>query len=199
MASRFKSESTQSVFARAVNHHLPSSFVTLLERVDEFEIGKVLVLHKKPHIWRHRTLDFTSLPLSALLNKVQGEEGKPFGFQKESTPLFDQASDSTNRVVKLDLGLDAELKTAWVDLGGDVKGGGSKLVNLTVNFGGIKHIKSNLYDILSSQQWTVNSSHELVKEALTKGRELYVISSVYQSDKAFVRVSFCKKKIIVSV
>ena len=190
----FNSESTQSVFERAVRHHLPSAFVTLLERVDEFAVGKVLVLHKKPHVFRHRELDFTSLPLSALISEAQSG-GNALNFQTESKKLFDYSSDASNRVIKLDLDLDAELKTAWGNIGGDVKGGGTKFVHLLVDFGSIHHIISDLYQTLSSQRWTVNTGHVVVKDALAKGKEMYVITSVYQADKAVVRVS-CYKYIL---
>lgn len=190
----FNSESTQSVFERAVRHHLPSAFVSLLERVDEFDVGKVLVLHKKPHFWREKKLDFTSLHISALLKEVQGE-GKALDIHTESKKLFDQSSDASNRLVKLDLGLDAELKTSWANLGGDVKGGGTKVVHLFVDFGSIYHIVSDLPETLSSRQWTANTGHAVVKDALAKGKEMFVITSAYQAQKAFVRVGSIANKI----
>ena len=177
-------ESTQSVFERAVRHHLPSSFVTLLDRVDDFSVGKVLVLHKKPHFWRRDELDFTSLDFETLLTEAQAE----FSIQTERKKLYDQSKDASNRMIKLDLGLDAELKTRWADIGGDVKGGGTKLLNLYVDFGRIDHILSNLPQTLLGHQWTVDSGHTVMKDALTKGKEFFVITSIYEAQKAFVRV-----------
>ena len=182
-------DSTQSVFERAVRHHLPSSFVTLLDRVDDFSVGKVLVLHKKPHFWRRAELDFTSLDLETLLTKSQ--DG--FKIQTERKKLYDQSSDASNRMIKLDLGLDAELKTRWADFGGDLKGGGTKLLNLYVDFGRIDHILSNLPQILMGQQWIVDSDHIVMKDALAKGKEFFVITSVYEAQKAFVKVSHTHK------
>lgn len=66
----------QVVFERAILHHVEHAFVPLLERVDEFDIGKVLVLHEKPHwyrLWGRKELDFSSLPLKRLLVEVYNE------------------------------------------------------------------------------------------------------------------------------
>ena len=183
-----RSDSTQSVFERAVRHHLPSAFVPLLERVDEFAVGKVLVLHKKPHFWRHDALDFTSLDFQLLLTEVQSK-GKAFGVQTERKKQFDQSVDSSNRMIKIDLGLDAELKTKLGDIGGDIGGGGAKSLQVSVNFGSITHIISDLPQTLMSHQWTIDNSHAVIKDALVKGKEMFVITSVYEAQKVIVKVS----------
>lgn len=64
----------QVVFERAIVHHVEHAFVPLLDRVDEFDLGKVLVLHEKPHwykFWGKKELDFSSLPLKSLLVEVR--------------------------------------------------------------------------------------------------------------------------------
>ena len=63
----------QVVFEKAVLRHVEHAFVPLLDRVDEFDIGKVLVLHEKPQwykFWGRKELDFSSLPLKRLLVEV---------------------------------------------------------------------------------------------------------------------------------
>lgn len=179
----------QVVFERAVLRHVEHAFVPLLDRVDEFDIGKVLVLHEKPQwykFWGRKELDFSSLPLKRLLVE---DERDGFSYKTESSVLFDQSSDSSNRVVQFDLDLDAELKTAWGELGGDIGGKGKKLVNLTTNFGRLDHIRSDLFKVLSEKEHTLNLTHPVIADAMQKGHTLFVITSVYKAEKCEVTVS----------
>ena len=72
---------SQVIYEKAVRHHLPSAFVTSLERTDEFVIGAVLVRHHKHHWYHDNSLDFTSIPLQCLLSK---SEQQGFSFQTKS-------------------------------------------------------------------------------------------------------------------
>lgn len=98
--------SSQIVFEHGVKHHLPHAFISLLERIDEFQIGTVLTLHDKPHWWRKKELDFTSLPLEAL---ITDDLKNDFKLQTEKNVLFSESDDQSNRVVDIDLDLDAEV------------------------------------------------------------------------------------------
>ena len=62
-----------------------------------------------------------------------------------------------------------------------------------MDFGRIDHILSNLPQILMGQQWIVDSDHIVMKDALAKGKEFFVITSVYEAQKAFVKVSHTHK------
>lgn len=60
---------SQALFQRSIQHFLKDAFVPLLDQVDEFSIGKVLVLHEEPHWYRRRNndLDFSGLLIANLL------------------------------------------------------------------------------------------------------------------------------------
>ena len=100
--------SAQVVFQRAVKHHVPSAFVSSLERIDEFKIGTVLLYHDKPHWWSwgKKELDFVGLPISELIAEEQRGD---FHFQTESNVLFNETSDSSQRTINVDLDIDAEV------------------------------------------------------------------------------------------
>ena len=98
--------STQKIFERAVKHHLPDAFVSLLDRIDEFKLGTVLIYHHKPHFWRSKELDFTGVRLKNLLEESQRAG---FDFETETEVLFDSTSDSSQRTVNIDLDLDGEV------------------------------------------------------------------------------------------
>ena len=173
---------------RAVRHHLPSAFATLLERVKEFEVGKVLVLHKKPHFWRrHHQLDFTSLSLTALLN-----ESEDLHVRTQSSVEFTNDTVSSKNIVTLNVDADAELGKHCLCILGKVKGKKKSLVNMHVDFGTVEHVVSDLFHALSARQWTVDASNPVVRDALQKGMEMYVISSVYQASKVDIKVRNCQ-------
>ena len=173
----------QVVLDRAVKHHLPSAFASPLERVDEFEIGKILLHHKKPRFWRHKELDFTSLPLHSLL-----ADSKDFKFERQTTIEFTSDSDKSQRVVNVDLDVDAEVKTHWLDIGGSIGGGEKKTLNLSIDFGKVDHITSDMFQVLSSKKWSVDLNHILVKDAMDRGMEMFIITSVYQASKVDIKV-----------
>ena len=98
--------SSQSVFEHAVKHHLPSAFTPRIEKLNEFQLGSVLLYHHKPHFWRKKELDFASIELERLLVDSAG-----YKIETEKKILFTEADDQSTRVVHIDLDLDAEVCT----------------------------------------------------------------------------------------
>ena len=98
--------STQTIFSRAVKHHVQDAFVSILDRIDEFNIGAVLVYNDKPRFWRKKELNFSGVQLSDLLEKSQQTE---FSFNTETKVLFNETDDSSQRTVNIDLDLDGEV------------------------------------------------------------------------------------------
>ena len=81
------------------------------------------------------------------------------------------------------------MKSAWVSLGGKLGGSGKKNVILSVSLGALTHIKSNMFQVLYEKGYTVDTNHPVIKEAIAKSGVLFVISSIYMSDKVEVTVS----------
>ncbi len=101
--------STQTIFSRAVQHHLQDAFVSILDRIDEFDIGTVLIYNEKPRFWRKTELNFSGVQLADVLEESQKAK---FSFNTESKPLFDETSDSSQRTVNIDLDLDGDVSEA---------------------------------------------------------------------------------------
>lgn len=101
--------SSQVIFERAVQHHLPTVFVTQLEKVDEFELGQVLLYHHKKwwQVFQKKELDYTGVPLESLL--AQDETNSQFKVETEKTELFSATSDSSTRKVDINVDIDAEV------------------------------------------------------------------------------------------
>ena len=57
-----------------------------------------------------------------------------------------------------------------------------------VSLGGLTHIKSNMYDTLTSKELRVDPTHPVVRDAMGKGKTFFVINSVYQSNKVEIKV-----------
>lgn len=102
------STSTQIIFSRAVKHHLHDAFVSLLDRIDEFQLGAVFTYHGKPHFWRKKELNFTGAQLADLLATSDAAEAG-FTYNSDSKVLFDETSDSSERTIDIDLDLDGEV------------------------------------------------------------------------------------------
>ena len=103
--------STQAVFERAVKHHLPTAFISYLERIDEFQLGQVLTYHSKPHWWRRKEVDYAGVPLETLL--TEGDLKSQYKFETEKNELFSATSDQSTRTVDVDLDLDAEVSNCY--------------------------------------------------------------------------------------
>lgn len=78
---------------------------------------------------------------------------------------------------------------AWGKLGGDVGGKGKKLINLSVNFGRLDHVRSDLFNTLSEKQHSFDLAHPVIRDAMEKGQTLFIITSIYKAQKCEVTVS----------
>ena len=168
----------QKLFACAVEHYLPSAIPTSLERLEEFELGTVLHYRKKPKTfmpWRKNELHFSGCSLASLL-----EEGQDVQFTSMSNFLFDAGADSPNAPIDAHPDLCSALEELNVT--------SDKKLFAAADMGRITHVVSDLFDLLSVQQLKVNLSHPVVREAMSKGETIFVISTLYQAEHCSVRV-----------
>ena len=84
-------------------------------------------------------------------------------------------------------------------MGGKVEGDAKKVANLTVGLGSFTHIVSDMFDVFRKNQFKINANHPVIKEAIHKGRTLFVISSVYQTEKAEIKVSMMCSYVIIHI
>ena len=105
-----KVSESQVVFERAVHHHVSSALYSQLERIDEFQLGTVLVYHEKPHswqFWKKNELDFVGLPFQKL---IQDASSLP-ELHTQTDVVFTATDDSSTRKVDINLNLDAEVSS----------------------------------------------------------------------------------------
>ncbi len=81
------------------------------------------------------------------------------------------------------------MKLSFIDIGGDVGGAGKKFVKIDVALGSFTHITSNMFSAISTKSLTFDVNHPVIREALQKGKSVFVISSIYQSQKVEISVS----------
>ena len=80
------------------------------------------------------------------------------------------------------------MKAAIVSVGGKVGGKGKDNATISVQFGEVTHTISNMYDVLSTKQYKVDSEHPVVQAAIEKGKTFFVIISVYTASKVEITV-----------
>lgn len=104
-----KVSESQIVFERAIHHHVSSALYSQLERIDDFQLGTVLVHHEKPHFWKKKELDFANLPFQKLL---QSEDASGLAeLQTQSDVLFTSTDDRSTKQVDINLDLDGEVSS----------------------------------------------------------------------------------------
>lgn len=79
---------------------------------------------------------------------------------------------------------------AIADVGGDVGGSGKKIVKINVSLGKFTHITTDMGNQFTKagQKLTANLEHPVMREAVNKGKTLFVISSLFQSEKVEITV-----------
>lgn len=80
------------------------------------------------------------------------------------------------------------MKFAWISLGGKLGGKAKKKLVLTVSLGAVNHIRTNVFQELYDKKYTADLNHPIIKDAIARGGSLFVISSIYISDKADIKV-----------
>lgn len=172
----------QKLLERAVDLHFPSAFVPIQERVAEFEIGKVLLLHKKRHWWRpHPPLDFTSLPLKTLLKR-------PLHVTEQALLEFTADTRSIHREVAVTLVVKGGLKKDLLAVVGKAEDKHVSEFTFLIDFGKVEHVIGDIFTRLYSSQHVIDMAHPVVQDAMERGMEMYVITSVYKASKVDIKV-----------
>ena len=168
----------QTLFSRAVAQQLPEAIPTLLDRIHDFSIGKVLTYGKKPRKlmpWRKHSLNFTGWSLSSLL-----AEGQDLRFVMATSHIIDAGKGIKD--VDVQLCLDGELKEALIKLDSRLQSEKDKKMCVVADFGRITHVSTDLFPVLNSRTYKVNMDHPVVKEAVGNGSALFVITAIYEAE-----------------
>ncbi len=183
----------QAIFGKAVKKYLPTAIPVSLEKIDEYKVGSILVYSKKPRKlipMRKHELDFTGFSLQSLL--VEGS--KELSITTARTFLFDTDKATVSKSVKVDVSTDFDLEnsilklfSAKTDL--DLKGGRSKTLTITTDFGNLTHIATDLVTTIINGKLRVNTEHPVVKKAVENGGVMFVITDIYEAERCDVSVS----------
>ena len=179
----------QTLFGRTIGFHLPSAIPTQLERIDEFSIGKVLIYTKKPKRftpWRKHELSFTGWSMSSLLSPSEDQQLK---IATASSFMFDLAKGSSSATVQVNLDAELNLREALVSLDAKLKVDDSKKLSIAADLGKVTHVSTDLLSSCSSRKLRVNTDHPIVQEAIEKGGAMFVITSMYTSERCNIQVS----------
>ena len=103
-----KVSKSQVVFEKALHNHISSALFSQLERIDEFQIGTVLIYHEKPRFWRKKKLDFTCLPVQKLI--LAEDRSGLAEVREESRVLFTDTNDHSTGKRHIDFRLDEDVR-----------------------------------------------------------------------------------------
>lgn len=189
---------TQAVFGKAVKRILPSAIPTHLEKIDEYEVGKVLIYSKKPRKlipMRKHELDFTGWHMRSLV--AEGEEHPSIVTARSF--VFDTGVDTATHTTDVEVGGDVSIDVALAklaSLGGDFdfKAGEDHSVQITNDFGKITHISTDLVSRSINTKVQLQVDHPIVKRAIENGGVMFVICNVYEGERCNVKVTVSKNK-----
>ncbi len=163
-------------FNDAISHTVPTAIPADLDTTAELEVGRVLLYRKKPKAnvsWCKQALDF-----------ARDEDGNPVSVfdllseQSKETALVERVRETkvafTNRTNE------EYVYRSTTDVETTMK--------LSVDFGSVFEVSSNLYALVNSLELPVNANHPVVQQAEEKGGVVMVISKVYQSERASVQL-----------
>ena len=179
----------QKVFVKTVHFYFPTVVPTHLESIDEFDIGKVLLFKSKPRLlmpWRAHHLQLTGYPIGQLL-----ATGDAFTPVTTANTVFTTGPATMTRDIQFDV--DVGLKEALLRLGIAADAKEDKKVTISTDLGKVTHVASNMFNLLSTAKHKVDMNHPIVKEAMSKGETLFVVSALYSSEKLMLQIQVSER------
>lgn len=179
----------QKVFVKTVHFYFPTVIPAHLECIDEFNVGKVLIFKNKPRLlmpWRAHHLQLTDYPITKLL-----ATGDTFAPVSTGSLVFTTGPATKTRDVQFDV--EMGLKEALLKLGITADAKEDKKITISTDFGKVTHVTSNMFDLLSTAKHKVNLNHPVVREAMNNGGTLFVISTLYTSEKLMLQIQVSQR------
>lgn len=180
----------QKIFVKTVTNYFPTIYPSHLECIDQFDIGQVLMYKQKPRVlmpWRAHHLQLTGYPISKLL-----APGDSLPVNMTGSVIFTTGPATKTRDVQFDVDVGFKEALSRLGIAADVKE--DKKITISTDFGKVTHVASNLLDLLSMPtKHKVNTTHPVVREAMNNGETLFVVSSVYSSEKLMLQVQVTER------
>lgn len=179
----------QKIFVKTVHNYFPTIYPSHLECIDQFDIGQVLIYRQKPRPlmpWRALHLQLSGYPITKLL-----APGDTLPIATTDSVIFTTGPATMTRDVQFDV--EMGLKEALLRLGIAADAKEDKKVTISTDFGKVTHVSSNLLDLLSMAKHKVNTDHPVIREAMNNGETLFVVSSVYSSEKLALQIQVTER------
>ncbi|XP_064394144.1 uncharacterized protein LOC135341496 [Halichondria panicea] len=188
-AKRFRSlciNMAQTLFSRVVSIKLPLAVPTQLSHIDDFEIGKVLILSKRPRRFRpqkNEDLQYTGVSISSLLEESCVKDFEIMS--SASVEFITSKEDPLN--LNFDLSSKSALTKALTKLQLNIKE--AKHATLTADFGQVKCLEANVLYSCSTKELRVKLEDPTIKKAMATSDSLFVITSIYRGERCHLKVS----------
>lgn len=183
----------QELLTKAVKGYLPEAIPTVLGRIDEYTVGKVLIYSKKPKKFftRKYELDFTGWSLQSLL--AGNEE---LSVTTATNNLFSTGKETESKSFNVNRGTDLNvsdaLKLASANADTKLNAGETATLEVTTDFGKISHVSSDLVNSVMTRKLRLQPDHTIVRTAVENGGIMYVISNIYESEHCNVSATVSK-------
>lgn len=165
-----------TAFKDAVTLVVPTAVAVDVSKLQDYEIGRVLVYQEKPKAyvpWRRTTVDF-----------ARDAEGK-------SVKIFDVLSQEDRKYVneeRLRIIRRYETSQCGEEFEYQIDADDHSTVRLGVDLGKVVTASSNLYAQINSARPRADTGHPAVRAAMENGGMVMVVSTVYESDRACVEL-----------
>ncbi len=176
----------QTLFSRVVSIKLPLAVPTQLSHIDDFEIGKVLILSKRPRRFRpqkNEDLQYTGVSISSLLEESCVKDFEIMS--SASVEFITSKEDPLN--LNFDLSSKSALTKALTKLQLNIKE--AKHATLTADFGQVKCLEANVLYSCSTKELRVKLEDPTIKKAMATSDSLFVITSIYRGERCHLKVS----------
>ena len=175
----------QTLLSRIVSIKLPLAVPAQLSHIDDFGIGKVFILSKKPSKFlsqKNKDLKYTGVSLGSLL-----EESSIKDFEMISSASVEFVTSKDDPLnLNFDLSSKSLLTKAFTKLQFPVKD--AKHATLTADLGKVKCLEANLLYSCSTKNLQVKLDNPTIKEAMATSSSLFVITHIYRGDRCHLNV-----------
>ena len=171
------------IFRLAAGHALPAAITAELDSDghNRYQIGHVVYFSAKPMIvaWRKQTLQF-----------AQDEDGDPVRLEQILTPDCPGIQEKLRTQSTL-FARGGRRETNLEFTKPSLPGGHERETRVKADFGTIYQASSNLLGLLDSFQRRLKADlgHPVVQKVLENGGDFFVVSTVYEAEKATIAVS----------
>jgi hypothetical protein len=183
---------SQAIFEEVIERCLSSAIPVLLEKANDYCIGKVFVYSKKTHrVLPMRGTNVLTPTAGNFPELLATDAAISLSITKRI--LLDRKIDPLCFSMEVDG--NAELRSAlfnYASLGAEDKKKG--MLHIRADFGEVVELTSSLHLTDCADTMRVNPGNPLVKRVMEYGKSMFLLSTLYQAEHCKVDVKLCGKK-----